>query len=142
MKKIDQLKKVYEKTSIKPGYELLRFIALPDLLGKDQDKILYILGKNTSRTLDITSVDSLIEAFDLFGFGDLVHIKEKRAEDLFTLKSQLVTARKEAALEQSYLFESGIIAGAMETIRGFQCETEESIKVKQGLIEFSVKHYR
>ncbi len=142
MKKIDQLQTMYEDTGIHPGYDLLRYMALPDLLGKDQDTVLYILGKNTSRSLELTSVDALVSTFLLLGLGELVHVKEKRSEDLFTLTSPLITARKTAEIKQAYHFESGVIAGTMETIHGFQCEAEETIKPKKGMVEFTVKHYR
>lgn len=142
MKKLDQLQILYEHTGIHPSYDLLRFFALPDLLGKDQDNILYILGKNTSRALEITTIEELIETFKLIGLGDLVHVKEKRSEDLFTLTSPLIQARKAAGIDQTYHFESGFISGTMEKLRQFQCESEETVKAKKALVEFTVKHYR
>ena len=142
MKKIDQLQTMYEHTGIQPGYDLLRYMALPDLLGKDQDTILYILGKNMSRALEITTVEELIDTFKVIGLGDLVHVKEKRSEDLFDLTSPLIAARKKAEINQTYHFEAGFISGAMETVRGFQCEAEETVKAKKSLVEFTVKHYR
>lgn len=142
MKKIEQLQTMYETTGLHPGYDLLRYMALPDLLGKDQDTVLYILGKNMSRALEMTTIEDLIDAFKLIGLGDLVHVKEKRSEDLFTLTSPLIQARKKAAINQTYHFESGLISGAMETVHGFQCEAEETVKAKKALVEFTVKHYR
>lgn len=142
MKKIEQLQTMYETTGLHSGYDLLRYMALPDLLGKDQDTVLYILGKNMSRALEMTTIEDLIDAFKLIGLGDLVHVKEKRSEDLFTLTSPLIQARKNAAINQTYHFESGLISGAMETVHGFQCEAEETVKAKKALVEFTVKHYR
>lgn len=142
MKKIDQLQTMYENTGIHPGYDLLRYMALPDLLGKDQDNVLYILGKNMSRALEITTVEELVDAFNVIGLGDLAHIKEKRSEDLFDLTSPLIAARKKAEINQTYHFEAGFISGAMETVHGFQCEAEGTVKAKKSLVEFTVKHYR
>ncbi|GEM00621.1 Protein of unknown function [Halolactibacillus halophilus] len=142
MKKIDQLQTMYETTGIHPGYDLLRYMALPDLLGKDQDTVLYILGKNMSRALEVTTIEELIAAFNVIGLGDLAHVKEKRSEDLFTLTSSFIDARKQAEINQTYHFEAGLISGAMETVRGFQCEAEETVKAKKSLVEFTVKHYR
>lgn len=142
MKKIDQLQLLFDNTGVHPGYDLLRYIALPELLGKDQETVLYILGKNTSRSLELDSIDTLIHAFKIIGLGELVHTKETRSEDVFTLTSPLISSRKEANIDQHYYFESGLISGTMETIHRFQCEAEETIKPRKDLVEFTVKHYR
>lgn len=122
------------------GFDFIRYHVLEELLGNDRDQILYVLGKTMARKFDFESIDSMIEMFDQLGLGHLEHIKEKRAEDSFSLTSDKIKHRDDK--NQEFRLEAGLLAMTIEKLRGYQCEATESVQTKKGVVHFSVKHYR
>src|SRR5699024_12619471 len=42
------------------GYDILRYVSLPQLLGKESDTIMYFMGKSLSQTVEISSISDII----------------------------------------------------------------------------------
>ncbi|MCZ0704583.1 putative hydrocarbon binding protein [Natronobacillus azotifigens] len=124
------------------GYDLLRYVCLPDLLGKDANTILYVLGKNIAREIEWKSIEQIVEFFYLTGWGTLETTKEKRAEQIFTLQGRAVTNRMKQDIAIEYRLEAGFLAAAMEKLNGFACECTDEAKPRKNYIELRVQHFR
>ncbi|SEO81137.1 Protein of unknown function [Amphibacillus marinus] len=140
MKKIDKIVNELETTGT--GYDLLRYVALPDLLGKDAAQILYVLGKNMARELAFSSVGEISGFFYKTGWGSLELIKEKRAEHIFKLQTRAISQRYHAGIVTDYRLEAGFLAAGMEQLNNYSCECVEEEKPKKNYVEFRVQHYR
>jgi len=122
------------------GYDVLRYIALPELFGQESDTLLYFLGRRTARKLEIKTVEDIVHTFKALGWGHLELIKEKNNYLLFHLKSDAVVLRLKASFNTEFRLESGFLAEALEMIKGKTCECTESIHKRIHQIEFKV-HY-
>jgi hypothetical protein len=110
------------------GYDLLRYIGLPDMLGKDKDLILYVLGKNLAAKSDWVNQEEVIEFFRHVGWGELVLVKEKRRGYIFELNGDVVLARLETIEDIEFRLEAGFLAYVMEQLTGKLCECIAEIK--------------
>lgn len=124
------------------AYDLLRYVALPDLLGKDAHTILYVLGKNLSRQIEWKSIGHICEFFYKTGWGSLELLKEKRSEHIFKLQTKAITQRHELGIDTEYRIESGFLAAALEQLNDFSCECIEEVKPRKNYVELRVRHYR
>ncbi|WP_067843340.1 YslB family protein [Amphibacillus sediminis] len=123
------------------GYDLLRYVALPDLLGKDAPTILYVLGKNLARQIKWSSIDQVIIFFKNTGWGALELVKEKRSEHIFKLQTKAISNRYALGIETDYRIEAGFLAAAMEQIKQYSCECIEEEKPKKNYVELRVQRY-
>ncbi len=113
------------------GYDLLRYIGLPDMFGKETDFILYILGKNLARKSEWISTEELQEFFLHVGWGELFLVKEKRRGYIFELAGEIVRSRLETIQQIEFQIEAGFLADAMEQITKKDCECLPEIKKGQ-----------
>ncbi|QTN00007.1 DUF2507 domain-containing protein [Sediminibacillus dalangtanensis] len=121
------------------GYDILRYICLPDLLGKDAPPILYIMGKNLARKMQVGSMEDIVNFFEKLGWGNLQLIKEKRREMIWELTAEQINARQQAHLpEVEYRLEAGFLAESIQQIKGLPCEGIEEIKPKNNSVQFSI----
>ena len=140
IKKIDEIVNQLETTG--SGYDLIRYVALPDLLGEDAPILLYVMGKNLARAQSFESIEQIVEFFKKVGWGSLELIKEKRSEDVFKLQTRIISERHRLGIETDYRLEAGFLAAAMEQIRSFQCECMDEEKPRKNFVELTVQHYR
>lgn len=140
IKKIDEIVNQLETTG--SGYDLIRYVALPDLLGEDAPILLYVMGKNLARAQSFESIEQIVEFFKKVGWGSLELLKEKRSEDVFKLQTRIISERHRLGIETDYRLEAGFLAAAMEQIRSFQCECTEEEKPRKNFVELTVQHYR
>src|SRR5690625_5681098 len=49
------------------GYDILRYVSLPNLLGNEADTILYFMGKDLARRFNITSFEDIYDIADKMG---------------------------------------------------------------------------
>lgn len=124
------------------GYDLLRYVCLPDLLGKDANTILYVLGKNIARKIEWHSLGQVVDFFKQTGWGSLEIGKEKRSEQVFILLGRSVSSRMKMDITTDYRLEAGFLAAAMEKLNGFPCECIDEIKPRKNYIELRVQHFR
>ncbi|MEN1968293.1 DUF2507 domain-containing protein [Lentibacillus sp. N15] len=136
--KLLPLSQLDELTSSGAGYDVLRYMGLPELLGTQADTLLYYLGKNLARKLDITSMEAIYDSFDKLGWGRLELIKEKRKELVFHLMADSVANRINGPFPAEFRIESGFLAEALQYVKGVSCECVEEIHKKIFQVEFTV----
>ncbi len=120
------------------GYDILRYVSLPDLLGEEAPSLLYFMGKNLARKMDIETMSDVAYIFEQLGWGRLEMIKEKRKELVFTLLSDAVVQRLKAPIETEFRLEAGFLAESIQLIKEVECECTEDINHKIHQIEFRV----
>ncbi|SHG80208.1 YslB family protein [Ornithinibacillus halophilus] len=120
------------------GYDILRYVSLPDLLGSEKETLLYFMGKNLARKFEIEAMGDLMYFFDKVGWGKLDLFKEKRKELIFHLLSDSVVKRIESPLETDFRMEAGFLAEAIHKLKGMECECIEEVNRKLRQVEFKV----
>ncbi|MDF7672972.1 YslB family protein [Lactobacillus sp. ESL0701] len=110
--------------------QLYRDFLLPQILGDDNEAILYWVGKRIARKYDLTSYDDVNDFFAVTEFGTLTKLKEKRATILFELTGQNVVDRLNSGSHE-FSLEAGIIAEAIQKETGRTTECELTIDDKK-----------
>ncbi|WP_068674551.1 DUF2507 domain-containing protein [Oceanobacillus sp. Castelsardo] len=132
---ISQLEKLHTNGA---GYDALRYIGLPEVLGKEANSLLYFIGKNLARKIEIDSLETLILIFETFGWGKLELIKEKKNELIFHLMDDSVVLKLNAPFHADFRLESGFLAEAIQQIEGRECECIEEINKRIYTIKFAI----
>lgn len=120
------------------GHDVLRYITMPNFLGSEKDTILYFIGRNLARQIDIQTLDDLYYLFNKFRWGSLELIKDRRKSITFHLMSDDVAERIISPFPIDFRLESGFIAEAIEKITKRSCETFESVNERLYRVEFKV----
>jgi len=120
------------------GYDVLRYISLPELLGSESNTLLYFMGRNLARKLDIKAIEDISYIYEKLGWGKIELVKEKRKELIFHLMADAVVQRLKSSLDAEFRLESGFLAEAIQIIKGTECECTEEINHKIHQIEFRV----
>lgn len=120
------------------GYDILRYISLPELLGTESDPLLYFMGRNLARKLDIQTMSDIIYSFNKLGWGGLELVKEKKKVLTFHLMADSVVYRLDAPFETEFRLEAGFLAESIQSIKDRPCECTEEVHKKIHQIEFSV----
>lgn len=120
------------------GYDLLRYVSLPELFGSETDTLLYYTGRSLARKINIENLDDLYAIFEKLGWGKLELIKEKRNHLTFHLLSDAVVLRLQAPFETEFRLEAGFLAEAIEMLRGTPCECVETIHGKIHQVAFKI----
>ncbi|WP_243291191.1 YslB family protein [Bacillus sp. FJAT-47783] len=121
------------------GYELLREVLLPNLLGKEHSAILYWAGKRLARNYPLSSLDELASFFQTANWGMLTKVQEKKNELIFELQSDLISKRLDLNKDVSFQLEAGFIAEQIEQMNNYVTETYEEIKHRAKKVVFTVK---
>ena len=116
------------------GYDLLRYVGLPDMLGKDAGIILYVLGKNLARKAECESFEELFEFFLHSGWGELQLVHEKRKKYIFELSGDIIQSRLATFENIDFQIELGFIAETITRITDTSCECTSEIKKGQVLL--------
>lgn len=120
------------------GYDVLRYVSLPELLGKESDTILYFMGKNLARLTEIHTVDDIILYFKHFGWGTLEVVKQKKKSMTLHLLDDSIAQRLQSPFDIEFRYESGFLAQAMQKTFGVECECLEEIQSKIYQVEFTI----
>ncbi|MCM3739919.1 YslB family protein [Oceanobacillus luteolus] len=120
------------------GFDVLRYIALPDLLGEESPTLLYFIGRNLARKFEMESIDDITVIFDTLGLGKLELVKEKKKEKIFHLLSDSVVLRLKGPFNADFRLEAGFLAEAMQRVEGVECECREEINQRIHQVQFSV----
>lgn len=121
------------------GYELMREVLLPDILGKDTPEILYWAGKRLARKYPLKTIDEVIQFFSRAAWGDLTIKNEKKDELEFELISPLLVSRVKSKAEHFFQLEAGFLAQQIEYQKEAVAETfEHPVKHAQNVL-FTVK---
>lgn len=120
------------------GYEILRYVSLPELLGAESDSLLYFIGRNLARKLEITSIDDIYLIFHKLGWGNLEFVKERKKELIFHLMADSVAKRMNSPFSTDFRMEAGFLAEAVQLVKENPCECVETIHKKIFQVELSV----
>ncbi|HLR67139.1 DUF2507 domain-containing protein [Virgibacillus alimentarius] len=120
------------------GYDILRYISLPELLGTESKTLLYFIGRNLARKLDITSLEDIYDIYEKLGWGKIELVKEKKRELIFHLMDDAIVYRLKSPLNSEFRLEAGFLAEAIQIIKGNECECIEKVNHKIYQIEFTV----
>lgn len=126
MKKQHLLERQSEETpeSTTFSYELLRHVLLPELLGEDEEMILYWGGKSIARKLASEELDNLENFFERADWGTLSLVKEKKSTRVYELVAPLMEKGRPISLE------CGFLAQAIERLQGYVTEASYEMKKK------------
>ncbi|MFT8458453.1 MAG: YslB family protein [Liquorilactobacillus ghanensis] len=102
------------------GYETLRDILLPDLLGSNSN-ILYWAGKRLARKFNLAKDEDLPLFFTASNWGKLERVKAKRQQQLFKLSGPIVALRLKQKTPEFQL-EAGFLAETIQNQVGFLTE--------------------
>lgn len=122
------------------GQDVLRYISLPDVLGPEQETLLYFMGKQLARKFEITKMEDITYLFYTLRWGKLEVIKEKKKYITFHLMSDDIVERMKSSLEVDYRLEAGFIAEVIANITERPCECTETMNERLFRVEFKV-HY-
>lgn len=120
------------------GYDVLRYISLPDLFSGESDTLLYFMGKNLARNMEINSLEDVYQIADKLGWGKLELVNEKKRSFTFQLMADAVFLRLQASFDVDFRLESGFLAEAVEQLYGKECECIEKVNRKIHQVEFTV----
>src|SRR3954463_2774376 len=121
------------------GYELIREILLPEILGKDTPEILYWAGKRLARKYPLADFDAVMAFFNDASWGQLEIKKENNNEMEIELLSPLIVSRVKSKAEHFFQLEAGFLAQQMELQKGVIAEAFEHPVKKSNKVQFTVK---
>src|SRR5690625_3262100 len=98
------------------GYDILRYVSLPNLLGNEADTILYFMGKDLARRFNITSFEDIYDIADKMGWGRLELVKERKTSITFCLIADAVVSRLKAPIEVAFSIECGSISESVQMV--------------------------
>jgi predicted hydrocarbon binding protein len=117
------------------GYELIRDMLLPDILGKDHTQIIYWAGKQLARKFTIDTQEDIIQFFKEAGWGELELLEQNKYEVKYTVRGEMVERRLDLNKEATFQLEAGFLAEQIQRQKGKTAEAiEEQKKRKEILI--------
>ncbi|WMW46232.1 YslB family protein [Bacillus paralicheniformis] len=121
------------------GYELIREVLLPDMLGQDYADMMYWAGKKLARKFPLESREDLPAFFLDAGWGTLTIAHSKKQELEFELEGPLVSNRLKYQKEPSFQLEAGFIAEQIQLMNEQIAESYEQVKKRAGKVVLTVK---
>ncbi|WP_223591073.1 YslB family protein [Neobacillus bataviensis] len=121
------------------GYELIREVLLPEILGKDTPEILYWAGKRLARKFPLSDYGQMVEFFANASWGQLSINHENKNEIEFELSSPLLVSRVKSKAENFFQLEAGFLAQQIELQKEAIAETFEHPVKKSNTVRFTVK---
>lgn len=120
------------------GYDVLRYVSLPDLLGSESDTLLYFMGRNLARQMNMGTLEDVIDIYHKLGWGRLELVKEKKKYLMFQLMSDAIVQRIKAPIDTDFRLEAGFLAEALEIISERHCECQEEINQNLHLVQLQI----
>ncbi|HEU5139916.1 MAG TPA: YslB family protein [Bacillales bacterium] len=134
MKQIEQ----HDETIPAFGYELLRNVLIPDLLGNEQASILYWAGKKLARNYPLESTEEIQTFFKQAGWGNLAVDTEGRNKISFSLNPETQSLNPKEMQEASYELEAGFLAQQIQMIKKRYADSRDSVRKKK-TVSFTVE---
>ncbi|WP_347862626.1 DUF2507 domain-containing protein [Salimicrobium sp. PL1-032A] len=123
------------------GFDILRYFTLPDLLGDDAERILYIMGRNIARNSDIQTTEDVTRFVHHFGWGELTEMKKSKHERTFSLSGSVIEKRlSQEIFDINMKLEAGFLAECFSSIEGKLSECREEMDRKHQRILLTVYH--
>lgn len=120
------------------GYELIREVLLPSILGKETSSILYWAGKDLARKFPLQNIEEIIDFFEKAGWGYLT-TQESKNELQAELTSELISQRLQKKDFSTFQLEAGFLAQQIESQKNVIAECYEHPKRRAKKIVFTVK---
>ncbi|WP_053367319.1 YslB family protein [Bacillus sp. FJAT-27245] len=127
------------ETVTKFGYELIREILLPELLGNHTPELLYWAGKLLARKYPLKTIDEVKTFFVRASWGNLNIRKETKNEMEFELDAVLLPSRVPSKAESYFQLEAGFLAQQIEMQKGVTAEAFEHPVKNDRTAVFTVK---
>jgi predicted hydrocarbon binding protein len=121
------------------GYELIRDILLPELLGKEAPEILYWAGKRIARQFPLENLDEIRAFFQKASWGTLIITNESKNELELELIGDIISQRLQSGKDISFQLEAGFIAQQIEQQKEVVAEAFEHPRKKGSKVQFTVK---
>jgi len=121
------------------GYELIREVLLPEILGSDTPEILYWAGKKLARKFPLESFTEIIDFFKRTGWGDLTIKSETKSELELELSSNRIAQRIQNKEPHHFQIEAGFLAEQIEVQKQVITETYEHPRKRNRKVYFTVK---
>lgn len=122
------------------GYELIRSLLLPDLLGEEEESVLYWAGRKIARNYPLHTIEEIIHFFVKAGWGNLELKDQGKSQMAFHLSSDIVTARIKRDTDCPFTLEAGFLAEQIQQQIGLATEAYSETKSgKQKSVNLIVK---
>ncbi|CAG9619552.1 YslB family protein [Sutcliffiella rhizosphaerae] len=116
------------------GYELIRDMLLPDLLGKDHTQIIYWAGKQLARKFPIDTHEDFTQFFREAGWGELEITEQSKYEVKFVIRGKMVERRLDLNKDATFQLEAGFLAEQIQRQKGKTAEAMEEQKKRKEII--------
>ncbi|KMJ56966.1 hypothetical protein AB685_18350 [Bacillus sp. LL01] len=113
------------------GYELIRDMLLPNLLGKDHTQIIYWAGKQLARKFTIDIQEEIVQFFREAGWGELELIEQSKYEVKYLIRGEMVQRRLELNKDATFQLEAGFLAEQIQRQKGKTAEAIEEQKKRK-----------
>jgi len=121
------------------GYELIREVLIPELLGKETPEILYWAGKHLARKFPLVSMDEVISFFEEAGWGYLKILKQDKHGMELEFTSPLITRHLKLKTDGCYKLEAGFLAEQIQTQKKVRTEAYEEVMKKTQVIRIILR---
>lgn len=120
------------------GYDILKYVSLPNVFGREKEAIMYYIGRDLARNIEMRSMDDLLYLFDKFRWGKLELIKQKKNEMTFHLMSDDIVHRLRSPFEVDFRLEAGFLAEAIQRLYERHSECTEKVNEKLYRVQFNL----
>jgi len=121
------------------GYELVRDILIPEILGKETPDILYWAGKHLARKFPLVSTEEIISFFNKAGWGQLSLCKEDKYRAEFELTSPIISKQFDMNKHSCFKLEAGFLAEQYQNQKKMITEATEELVKRGQKIKFLVQ---
>ncbi|KGR78737.1 hypothetical protein CD29_10215 [Ureibacillus manganicus DSM 26584] len=127
----------HHKTIPAFGYEIIRDYALPTILGKHEDDVLYWVGKDIARKFPCSDLQLIVSFFNDTGWGSLTIEKELKDGYILQLTNEDLDLLN--IKNRKFRLEAGFIAEQIQVFKGYLTECYDEKKEKANVVQFTVK---
>ena len=121
------------------GYELIREILIPELLGRETPDLLYWAGKRIARLFPLDSVEECVSFFQKVAWGNLEVTKLTKNEVIYSLSSDLIEKRLKEKGKSTFQLEAGFLAQQYQQIKKVIVEAFEEPKKRNQKVTITVR---
>lgn len=121
------------------GYELMRDILLPEILGKHTTDVLYWGGKSLARKFPLVSLEEMEAFFLEAGWGKLNLTDDKKDEQIFILSGPFIERRLALKTDISFKMEAGFLAEQVQSQKKVVTEAAEEIHKRSKTVKIIVR---
>lgn len=121
------------------GYEMLRDILIPEILGKHTPDILYWGGKQLSRKFPLQSSEELISFFAEAGWGTLTLLEQKKNEMTFEISGPVLERRLALKSDVTFKLETGFLAEQIQLQKKCVAEAADELHKRNHSVKVIVR---